>query len=128
MTMVQARYWFQKLLGPLVWLAGLAMIVYYAPAAYRMLKLADGENIVGFLGHSHELLTILDSNPAAARRLTWRDREYPAIGSRVSAVLAHTAGDRVCIHEGSGLVDPTLRTWEPWRCEARDLDHDDFSA
>ncbi len=99
MTMGKARYWFQKPLGPLVWLAGLAMITYYAPAANRMLKLVDGENIVGFLGHSHELLTILDSNPATAQRLTWRDREYPAIGGRVSALLAHTTGDRVCIHD-----------------------------
>jgi hypothetical protein len=63
----RARYWFKKLLGPLLWLAGLAMIICYAPADYRALNLADGENIVGFLGKSHELVTVLNPDPARGR-------------------------------------------------------------
>jgi len=44
-----SRYWFKKLLGPMLWIAGLVMIIVYSPIGYRALNLADGENIAGFL-------------------------------------------------------------------------------
>jgi WD40 repeat protein len=42
----------------LIWLAGLALIIYNAPDEYQVLQLAGGELIVGFLGKSHELVTV----------------------------------------------------------------------
>jgi hypothetical protein len=56
---------FKQAFWPLIWLAGLAPISYYAPASYRTLRLANGERVIGFGGSSHELLTV--SGPATAR-------------------------------------------------------------
>jgi hypothetical protein len=42
----------------LTWLGGLALIVSLAPLDYRLLKLADGEQVLTFRAKSHELVTM----------------------------------------------------------------------
>jgi hypothetical protein len=42
----------------LLWLAGVAMIICYAPSDYRTLHLADGEQVIGFRGPSYELIIV----------------------------------------------------------------------
>jgi hypothetical protein len=95
------RSWFKKSSGPLLWLAGLTMIIVYSPAGYRALNLADGENVAGFLGKSHELVTVIDSNPVTAHRLSWWEREYDVhgmVGLRRSMVSGPSPlGDQVYV-------------------------------
>ncbi len=55
----------KRTLWPLVWLAGLAVIVTYAPPGYRSLQLENGEEIIGFRGPSHELITVTGGPPLA---------------------------------------------------------------
>jgi hypothetical protein len=50
--------WFKKSLAALLWLAGVAMIVAYAPPGYQAIDLDEGEQVVAFLGKSHELVTL----------------------------------------------------------------------
>jgi len=68
--------WRHRLKGAcwvLVWLTGLALIIGYAPAGYRWLKLADGERVIGFRGPTHELITVsggpTGERPAALHNL-----------------------------------------------------------
>jgi hypothetical protein len=68
MAGVKVRYRFKRLLAPLIWLAGLAVIVSYAPVTYRTLPLAPGEQVAGFLGESHELVTV-GEGPAVEYRI-----------------------------------------------------------
>jgi hypothetical protein len=89
---------FKKTFGPLLWLAGLAVIIVYAPARYRALNLADGENVAGFLGNTHELVTVLDSNPAKAHRPSWLDREH--------ATRFHHRTGGLAADGGTSLVSP----------------------
>src|SRR5262249_19111022 len=42
----------------LVWLAGLGLVIGYAPRSYRRLQLAYGERVIGFRGPSHELIMV----------------------------------------------------------------------
>jgi hypothetical protein len=49
---------FKRMLWQLFWLTGLAIIIYYAPPSYRALNLADGEQVVAFVGKGHELVTV----------------------------------------------------------------------
>jgi hypothetical protein len=53
---------------PLLWVAGLAMIIYYAPPGYRSLQLEDREEIIGFRGPSHELITVTGGPSAAPKQ------------------------------------------------------------
>ena len=50
--------WWKRALAPLIWLLGLVLIFHYAPADYHILQLGDGEQVVAFLGKSHELVTV----------------------------------------------------------------------
>src|SRR5438105_3807347 len=89
------RYWFKSLL----WLAGLAIIIVYSPAKYRALNLADGENIAGFLGKTHELMTV-----ATAQRLSWSQLDLAATVHRMRCVDVHgygplPLGDRVYLRD-----------------------------
>jgi WD40 repeat protein len=54
---VTLRNRFKQVVWPLLWLAGVALLVYYAPLRYHTLSLADGEQVIDFLGPSHELIT-----------------------------------------------------------------------
>jgi hypothetical protein len=41
-----------------IWLVGLALIICYAPADYRVLRLSETEQVAAFRGNSHELITV----------------------------------------------------------------------
>jgi WD40 repeat protein len=65
------RSWLKKSIGPLLWLAGLAMIMVYAPARYQILQLDKGEQVVAFLGKGHELITLGGVKPLTDDQLPW---------------------------------------------------------
>jgi hypothetical protein len=58
--MKKFSFWnrFARSPSPLIWLAGLLLIIAYAPPTYRFLGLAEGEHVVGFRGKSHEMVTV----------------------------------------------------------------------
>jgi hypothetical protein len=58
----------KRLFWPLVWLTGLALILYYAPPRYRALQVEDGEEVIGFRGPTHELITVSGGPPSAQRQ------------------------------------------------------------
>jgi len=60
-----SRNGFKAMFSPLIWLAGVALIIYYAPLGYQVLRLADGEQVLGFRGQSHDL--ILTDGPGQGR-------------------------------------------------------------
>jgi hypothetical protein len=54
----EGRSLFGRSIGPMLWLAGLALIIYCAPAGYRALRLDEKDYVAGFLGTSHELVVV----------------------------------------------------------------------
>jgi hypothetical protein len=59
----------------LLWLSGVALIIFYwGLQPYRLLDLADDEEIVGFLGTSHDLITVRSNTPDSHLRHL---RPYP---------------------------------------------------
>jgi hypothetical protein len=49
---------FTRVVWPVIWLAGLAIIITCAPAAYHEVRLEEGEMVAGFRGRSHELMLL----------------------------------------------------------------------
>src|SRR5262245_48498826 len=47
-----------RIRGSLIWLLGVALIVYPAPRYYRTLYLDDYEHVAGFRANSHEIVTV----------------------------------------------------------------------
>jgi hypothetical protein len=62
------RHRFKRVFWPLVWLAGLALIIYYAPPGYRAIQADAGEQVIGFRGPTHELITVTGGPPPAQRK------------------------------------------------------------
>jgi hypothetical protein len=78
--LIEWRNLSKRALWPAIWLAGLALIIYYAPFIYRPLKLPDGEQIAGFRGQSHDLIVVA-GGPKVAERKQWRPLPPPAAAS-----------------------------------------------
>jgi hypothetical protein len=97
------RSWFKKALGPLLWLAGLAMIVYYAPSSYRILDLAEGEHVVGFRGKSHEMVTVSGNlTPYPSHRVL---RESLKRVDHTAEVVADVSTQNVPLGDSINLLD-----------------------
>src|SRR5207248_2168969 len=58
----------KRMPGPLIWLAGLALIIYCSPADYRLLPLGVDEQVAAFRGQSHELVTVGGASRDSFRR------------------------------------------------------------
>jgi hypothetical protein len=105
---------------PLISLAGLALIIYYAPLSYRVLKLnlGDGEQIVGFRGQGHELI-VLAGGPTAAERKQWSPLLPPGIPDRLGNVEPEAIHQKIVRVNGDIKPVPLGRSVFLWN-----LDHD----
>ena len=113
------RSWWKRALAPLIWLLGLVLIVHYAPANYHILQLGDGEQVVAFLGKSHELVTVDGGPPPKHRGGPWNGSPKPVkhlppgVGNGLRGVELVPRGDSIYLWDLDHAIKRKLNLLEP---------------